>query len=236
MINKKDKLIQLYADGVNIEDFKKDFGIEIDGYTFNPSLFKKNGAKNYLEYSKKILTSCQNKPVSLEVIADDEKNMIIQAENLNKLSKNVYVKVPIVFTNGEFTITVLKELVKQNIKLNITAIFTIDQVKKILPVLENTNSILSIFAGRIFDCGINAINIMKNINIEVHKYTKCKTLWASPRMSYDYINAIETKTDIITMQLEQIKKLKFFKKKLEDYSVETVKAFYEDAKSCNYEI
>ena len=97
-------------------------------------------------------------------------------------------------------------------------------------ILENTNSILSVFAGRIFDCGINAIEIMKNINDKVHKTTKCKTLWASPRMSYDYLNAITTKTDIITMQASQIEKMKLFKKSLDQYSLETIKTFYEDAK------
>ena len=199
------KKIELYADSLNPNEFNDDFGIEIDGYTFNPSLFKKNNAKNYLNYSKSILEKSKNKPVSLEVFADDEDNMIKQAKILSKLSRNVYVKIPITFTNKNFTTAVLEELVKENVKLNITALFTIDQVRKILPILKNTSSILSIFAGRIFDCGVDAIKIMREINEEVHKLSKCKTLWASPRMTYDYINAINTKTDIITMQASQIK-------------------------------
>lgn len=230
------KKIELYADGLNLEEFEKDYGVEIDGYTFNPSLFKKNGAKDYLEYSKVILEKSKNKPVSLEVFADDEKNMINQAKILNNLANNVYVKIPITFTNTTFTTEVLKELVKENVKLNITAIFTIDQIKKILPILKDTNSILSVFAGRIFDCGVNAIEVMKTINEEVHKFSKCKTLWASPRMSYDYLNAIDTNTDIITMQAPQIKKMSFFKKNLDEYSLETIKTFYEDAKSCGYKL
>ncbi len=228
--------IQLYADGLNLEDFNQDYNIEIDGYTFNPSLFKKNGAKDYLDYSKKILEKSNNKPVSLEVFADDEKNMISQAKILNKLGKNVYVKIPVTFTNKQSTIKVLKDLVDSKIKMNITAIFTIDQVKNILPVLKDSETILSIFAGRIFDCGINAIKIMQTINERVHKDSKCKTLWASPRMSYDYINAISTGTDIITMQKSQIKKLNMFNKKLEEYSLETIKTFYDDAKSCGYKL
>ena len=230
------KKIELYADGLSPNEFNDDFGIEIDGYTFNPSLFKKNNAKNYLDYSKKILEKSKNKPVSLEVFADDEDSMIKQAKILSKLSSNVYVKIPITFTNKNFTTAVLEVLVKENVKLNITALFTIDQVRKILPILKNTSSILSIFAGRIFDCGVDAINIMREINEEVHKLSKCKTLWASPRMTYDYINAINTKTDIITMQASQIKKIKMFKKRLEDYSLETIKTFYEDAKSCGYKL
>ena len=230
------KKIDLYADGLNLENFDDQFGIEIDGYTFNPSLFKKNGAKDYLEYSKKILEKSNNKPVSLEVFADDEENMISQAKILSKLGKNVYVKIPITFTNKEYTDNVLKVLIDNNIKMNITAIFTIDQVKKILEIIKDSQTILSIFAGRIFDCGINAMDIMKSINDNVHNNSKCKTLWASPRMSYDYINAISTGTDIITMQSDQIKKLKMFNKKLEDYSLETIKTFYEDAKSCGYKL
>jgi transaldolase len=228
--------IQLYADGLNLEDFNLDYSIEIDGYTFNPSLFKKNGAKDYLEYSKKILDQSKNKPVSLEVFADEEKDMIIQAKILSKLGENVYVKIPITFTNQQSTINVIQNLVDSKIKMNITAIFTADQIKKILPIIKDTQTILSIFAGRIFDCGVDAIELMKSINKMVHKKSKCKTLWASPRMSYDYINAISTGTDIITMQKGQIEKLKMFNKKLEDYSLETIKTFYEDAKSCGYKL
>tara|TARA_E500000178_G_scaffold353138_1_gene418254 strand:- start:10342 stop:11037 length:696 start_codon:yes stop_codon:yes gene_type:complete len=230
------KIIELYADGLNPNEFNEDFGIEIDGYTFNPSLFKKNNAKNYLDYSKKILEKSNKKPVSLEVFADDQDNMINQAKILSKLGNNVYVKIPIIFTNKVFTTVVLEELVKEKVKLNITALFTINQVRKILPILKDTSSILSIFAGRIFDCGIDAIKVMRDINEEVHKNSKCKTLWASPRMSYDYVNAINTKTDIITMQASQIKKMKMFKKELEEYSLETIKTFYEDAKSCGYKL
>ena len=230
------KIIELYADGLNPNEFNEDFGIEIDGYTFNPSLFKKNNAKDYLDYSKKILEKSNKKPVSLEVFADDQDNMINQAKILSKLGNNVYVKIPITFTNKVFTTVVLEELVKEKVKLNITALFTINQVRKILPILKDTSSILSIFAGRIFDCGIDGIKVMRDINEEVHKNSKCKTLWASPRMSYDYVNAINTKTDIITMQASQIKKMKMFKKELEEYSLETIKTFYEDAKSCGYKL
>ena len=228
--------IDLYADGLKLEEFDHDCGIKIDGYTFNPSLFKKNGATDYLEYSKKILSKSNKKPVSLEVFADEEAEMIKQAKILSSLSENVYVKIPITFTNKQFTTKVLQELVGEKIKLNITAIFTIEQINKILPVIKETNSILSVFAGRIFDCGVNAVEIMKTINKKVHNDSNCRTLWASPRMSFDYINAIETKTDIITMQIAQIKKIQMCKKNLNDYSLETVKTFYEDAKSSGFKI
>ena len=135
------KLIQLYADGLNLNEFNKDYGIEIDGYTFNPSIFRKNGAKDYLEYSKQLVSLSGSKPLSLEVFADDKAGMVKQAKILKELGSNVYVKIPISFTNGNFTDEVISELVKNEIKMNITAIFTIEQIKKILPIVKNTNSI-----------------------------------------------------------------------------------------------
>lgn len=233
---KTNKKIKLFADGLNINEFDDDFGIEIDGYTFNPSLFKKNGAKDYLDYSKKIIEKCNSKPVSLEVFADDEQQMIDQAIILDSLGTNVFVKIPITFTNKEYTLNVLSNLVDRNIKLNVTAIFTMDQVKKILPILKSTSSILSVFAGRIFDCGEDANKLMLEISSLIKSESKCQLLWASPRMPYDYINAQKTGSDIITMQGSQIKKLKLFDKNPEDYSLETVKQFYDDAKSSGYKI
>ncbi len=232
----EEKKIDLYVDGLKLEEFDTSFDISIDGYTFNPSIFKKNGAKDYMDYCKKILTKTNNKPVSFEVFADDKDNMISQALVLSKLSKSVYVKIPIIFTNGKSTIEVIKELNENNVKMNITAIFTLEQIKQILPIIRSSEDILSIFAGRIYDSGFNAYKLMKEINSHVKKNSKCKTLWASPRMSFDYISAMETQTDIITMQPEQIKKLKKFGKNLDEYSKETVKQFYDDAKSSGYEI
>ena len=233
---KENKSIELYADGLNLEEFGKDYGIKIDGYTFNPSIFRKNGAKDYLEYSKKVVEKSENKPLSLEVFADDTNEMIKQAKILSSLSKNIFVKIPITFTNGKFTLEVLKELVKLKIKLNVTAIFTIDQIKEISPILKQSNSILSVFAGRIFDCGKDANMDMREICDYVNKNSDCKVLWASPRMAYDYINAINCGAKIITMQLSQIKKLKMFKKNLSDYSLDTVKQFYKDAKESGYKL
>ena len=233
---KKNKSIQLFADGLNLDEFNKDYGIEIDGYTFNPSIFRKNGTKNYLDFSKRVVIKSNNKPLSLEVFADEKKEMVKQAKILNDLSKNIFVKIPITFTNKKYTTEVLNELVKLKIKLNITAIFTIEQIKEILPTVKNTNSILSVFAGRIFDCGQDANKIMKEICSYVKTNSNCQVLWASPRISYDYINAINCGAQIITMQLSQIKKLKMFNKNLSDYSLETVKQFYNDAKESNYKL
>ena len=230
------KTIKLYMDGPKLDEINKDNNIEIDGYTFNPSLFKKNGAKDYLGYSKEILSICSNKPVSLEVFADDKSGMIEQGMKLHSLSENVYVKIPITFTNGESTTSVIEELLKQNVKLNITAIFTLDQIKKIIKTVQNSESILSIFAGRIYDCGVDAKQKVKEMNEFIKNNSKCKSLWASTRMPFDFVTATEIKTDIITMQISHIEKLKMFGLELSDYSLKTVKQFYEDAKSSGFKI
>ncbi len=230
------KKILLFADGPNIDEINNDYKIEIDGYTFNPSLFKKNGAKDYLNYCKEILNKCSEKPVSLEVFADEEKDMINQARVINNLGKNVYVKIPIIYTNGKSTLNTIRTLVDENIKLNITAIFLIEQIKDIMNSIRDTKTILSIFAGRIYDSGVDAQENMKEINKFVHQNSECQSLWASTRMSFDYIAAINTNTDIITMQLSQIKKLSGFGKNLSEYSRETVQQFFNDAKSCNFKI
>ena len=230
------KKIKLYADGLRFDEFNKNYGIEIDGYTFNPSIFKKHGVKNYLEHSKQIISKCDSKPLSLEVIADEQNKMIEQAQILHDLSKNIFVKIPITFTNKEFTTQVISTLVKSNIKLNVTAIFTLEQIKEILSKVKDTNSILSVFAGRIFDCGKDASKIMKEICNYVKTNSRCQVLWASPRMTYDYINAINCGADIITMQLSQIKKLKMFNKGLTEHSLETVRQFYDDGKSSGYKL
>ena len=204
--------------------------------TLSIPLYLKNGAKDYLGYSKEILSICSNKPVSLEVFADDKSGMIEQGMKLHSLSKNVYVKIPITFTNGESTISVIEELLKQNVKLNITAIFTLDQIKKIIKTVQNSESILSIFAGRIYDCGVDAKQKVKEMNEFIKENSKCKSLWASTRMPYDFVTATEINTDIITMQISHIEKLKMFGLELSDYSLKTVKQFYEDAKSSGFKI
>lgn len=234
LLDNINKQIIVFSDGPRIEEIEINLPIKIDGYTFNPSLFRKNNAENYLSYSKEILKKCGNKPVSLEVISDTPQEMIEQALKLGALKDNVYVKIPIVFTNGASTKEVIKSLISQNIKLNITAIFTLDQIKEIIFEIKDTKTILSVFIGRVFDSGINGQKHMAEINNFIHDNSICQSLWASTRMPYDVIKAIDTKTDIITMQIDQIKKLNKFNKDLNEYSKETVSQFYSDAQDSGY--
>ena len=227
--------ILIFQDGPNFKEIK-DFFNKVDGYTFNPTLYKNLGAKNYLDFTKEILSFTKEKSVSIEVIGDSEDDCFSQAMKIKSLNKNIVIKIPILYTNGKSTAKLIKKLVKENINLNITAIFTIEQIREILPEIKETNTILSIFAGRLFDTGFNAVEIFKEISDYVHQNSKCKTLWASCRMAYDIEFAKKSNADIITMPTSLIAKLEKFGYSPLKYSVDTVKMFFEDAKNSNFKI
>ena len=230
MSNKKK--IGLYLDGPTFQEIK-DFK-NIDGYTFNPSLYKKLKAENYIEFTKKLIGKTNNKPISIEVIADVDENCIRQGEKISKLGNSIYVKIPIIFTSGQSSKKTIKSLVEKNIKLNITAIFEISQVKEILPILKDSKAILSIFSGRIFDIGLDAVKVFGEMAKYIHENSNCKVLWASCRMSYDYILAQKCGADIITMQPNLANKIALFGKSSLEYSKDTVKGFFDDAKSSGF--
>ena len=175
--------MKIFLDGPDLKQIKSIK--KIDGYTFNPSLFKKLGAKDYLNFTKLILKKTSNKDLSIEVIGDNYSSCYRQALKIAKINENIRVKIPITYSNGTSTKKLLKDLVKKKIKLNITAIFTLNQIKEVLPILKNTSSILSIFSGRLYDIGIDAAEKFMIMSNYVHRNSKCKTLWASCRMAYD---------------------------------------------------
>ena len=223
------------ADLSLIKNFKKQKIVQ--GFTTNPSLMRKAGAKNYKLYSKQILKVCSNKPISFEVFADDEKNMIHQGIEINSWGKNVYVKVPIVNSKNQFTGNVIKELNKQNIKLNITAVYTAKQTKKILSKInKKTKVIISIFAGRAGDTGKDPIpEFVKSIEM-AKKYKNVEILWASVREPYNYIQAKQLGCHIITIPPSIIHKIKKFGKSFDQLTVETVRAFLLDSKKSKFKI
>ena len=162
----------------------------IDGFTTNPSLMRLAGAKNYKDYSLKILKVCKKKPISFEVFADNFKDMLKQAYEINSWSKNVYVKIPVVNSKGIFTGPVIKELSYKGIKLNITAVYTFEQIQKIYKKLnKKTKSIISIFAGRMADKGKDPLPIFKKSISLTKKNNNIEILWASTREAYNYIQA-----------------------------------------------
>ncbi len=226
--------MKIFLDGPNLDQIKNIK--KIDGYTFNPSLFKNLGAKDYFKFVKLILNKTSNKDLSIEVIGDSYLSCYNQALKISALNKNVRVKIPITYSNGKSTKKLLKDLVQNKIKLNVTAIFTLSQIKEVLPVLKNTSSILSIFSGRLYDIGIDAAEKFKTISNYVHKNSKCKTLWASCRMAYDIKTAQKSKADIITISPSLFIKSKQFGYSPLKYSKDTVKSFLIDARKSNFKI
>ena len=228
--------IEIYADGPTISEINDSKKHLIKGYTFNPTLFRMLGVKDYLGHCKELIRICQSLPISLEVFADDEEGMIKQGRILGGLAKNVFVKIPITNTKGDYTSNVLKALVQEGIKLNVTAVFTKNQVETILPIINTSNSIISVFSGRIFDIGLDAVLKTRDMSDFIHSNSNCKVLWASPRMVYDIINACNANCDIITMQNSLIKKMNLFGKSPSEYSIETVEMFYNDASKSGYQL
>ena len=207
----------------------------VQGFTTNPSLMRKAGAENYQLYSKKILNICKKKPVSLEVFADDTKSMIKQGLSINSWGKNVYVKVPIVNTKNKFTGKVIKKLNNQNIKLNITAVYTAEQTKKILKIInKKTKVIISIFAGRAGDTGKDPIPELKKSIKLAKNYKNVEILWASVREPYNYLQANELGCHIITIPPSIIEKIENFGKTYKELTVETVKGFLSDSKKSKF--
>jgi len=198
---------------------------------------RKAGAKNYKSYSKKILKTCNNKPVSLEVFADDYDDMKKQAIQINELANNVYVKVPIVNSKGKFMGKIIKELNNKNIKLNITAIYSAQQVEKILNLInKKTNVIVSIFAGRAADNGKDPVPEFKKSIYLSKKFKNVEILWASVREPYNYLQAKQLGCHIITVPPSIIEKIENFGKTFDQLTKETVKAFLVDSKKSNFTI
>ena len=209
----------------------------IDGFTTNPSLMRQAGAKNYKDYSHKILKVCKKKPISFEVFADDPKEMLKQAYKINKWGKNVFVKIPVVNSKGLFMGSVIKELSDKGIKLNITAVYTYEQTKKIYKSLnKKTKSIISIFAGRMADKGKDPLPIFKKSISLTKKNKNIEILWASTREAYNYIQAKQLKCNIITMPPKVINQINSFGKSFQAMTIDTVKGFLKDSKKSKFRL
>ena len=209
----------------------------VKGFTTNPSLMRKAGAKDYKEYSKKILKTCKKKPVSLEVFADEYVEMKKQAMQINMWAKNVYVKIPVSNSKGKFMGKIIKELNSKKIKLNITAVYSASQTKKILRLINKKSKvIISIFAGRAGDTGKDPVpEFIKSIKL-AKKFKNVEILWASVREPYNYTQAKQLGCHIITIPPSIIEKIQKFGKSFDQLTQETVKAFLVDSKKSNFRI
>ena len=209
----------------------------VDGFTTNPSLMRLAGAKNYRDYSLKILKICKKKPISFEVFADDFKEMLKQAYEINSWGKNVYVKIPVVNSKGIFSGSVIKELSDKGIKLNITAVYSFEQTKKIYKKLnKKTKSIISIFAGRMADKGKDPLPIFKRSISLTKKYKNIEILWASTREAYNYTQAKQINCNIITMPPKVINQISGFGKSFKSMTLDTIKGFLSDSKKSRFNL
>ena len=230
--------LKIFCDIADYRIIKKFNKLKIvKGFTTNPSLMRASGAKNYKQYSLKILKICKTKPISFEVFADDIEGMIQQAHKIKSWGKNVYVKIPVVNSKGEFTGRVIKELSSNNVKLNITAVYTYAQVKKIVKVLnKKSKSIISIFAGRMADVGKDPVPIFKkSINL-TKKYKNIEILWASTREAYNFLQAKDLGCQIITTPPKIIEKINNFGKSYTNLTLDTVKGFLKDSRKSKFRI
>ncbi len=230
--------IHLYLDGADkgtmLSHYKEG---NVQGFTTNPSLMRKAGVRDYGAFAKEMLSTITDKPISFEVFADDFTEMEAQAERIHSWAPNVNVKIPISNTKGEMSYPLIKKLFAKGIKLNITAIFTQEQLLDLKNIMNpNDDAIVSIFAGRIADTGKDPMPLMKESVALFQDLPKAKILWASTREALNMYQAQECGCHIITVPEGILKKLSLYNKSLSDYSLETVHLFYEDGKSAGFQL
>ena len=229
-------MVKVFADGADIEAMHKAAkNPVIKGFTCNPSLCRKAGVKDYAEFGKRIANAFPDHPISFEVISDDFTEMEKQAHEIASWGANIFVKIPVCNTAGASAAPLISRLAAAGVKVNVTAILCASQVDEVFDALGSAPAIVSIFAGRIADTGRNPIGII-NHALEKKRLTSHEVLWASPRQVFDYYTADSLGCDIITMTPDLIAKLPLGGKNLADYSRDTVKMFYDDAKAAGYSL
>mgnify|MGYP001459337003 CR=1 FL=1 len=233
-----DLTVKLFADGAEkigmLEMYKNPL---ISGFTTNPTLMKKAGVTDYVAFAKYILSQIPDKPMSFEVFSDELDEMECQALEIASWGNNVYVKIPISNTRGESSVSLVTSLSEKGVKVNVTAIFTIEQVKSVIPGLSRgPGGYISVFAGRIADAGLDPLPIMREVLGLIKDYSLIELIWASPRELYNVVQADEIGCDIITATNSILKKLPLLGKDLNQFSQETVQMFYDDAQSAGYRI
>jgi len=209
----------------------------VDGFTTNPSLMRAAGAKDYKEYCLKLLKNCNSKPISFEVFADEPDEMLSQAIKINQWGNNVYVKIPVINSKGKFMGPLIKELSSRKIKLNITAIYSFEQTKKVFKCLnKKSRSIISIFAGRMADSGKDPLPIFKKSISLVKKNKNIKILWASTREPYNLLQAKKLGCQIITVPPKIITQISNFGKGFKRLTIDTVNGFLIDSKKSRFRL
>lgn len=231
-----DLKVKIFADGADktgmLEMYSKPY---IKGLTTNPTLMRKAGITDYKKFAKDILSLIPDRSISFEVFSDDFKEMERQAMEIASWGDNVYAKIPITNTKRESSCALLKRLASQKVKLNITAIMTLNQVRDVVAAIDpNVPSYISVFAGRIADTGVNPIPLMSEALEIMKKAPAAELIWASPRELLNIFQADEIGCHIITVTNDILKKLSLVGYDLDEYSLDTVKMFYNDALTANF--
>jgi transaldolase len=233
-----DLKVQIFADGADkagmFEMYQKPF---IKGLTTNPTLMKKAGIKDYKAFCLDILQTVNDKPLSFEVFSDDFDEMERQALEIASWGDNVYVKIPVTNTNGDTSYSLIERLVRSNVKVNVTAIMTLQQVQNVVDVLDaDVPSYVSVFAGRIADTGVDPVPLMSEAVSILKAKHAAELIWASPRELLNIFQADMIGCQVITVTNDILKKLSLVDYDLDEYSLDTVKMFYDDAQSAGYHI
>jgi len=233
-----DLKVKIFADGADktsmLEMYDKSY---IQGLTSNPTLMRKAGISDYRAFAKDILTEIQDKPLSFEVFSDDFSQMETQAMEIASWSDNVYVKIPVTNTKGETCYSLVKKLTDADVKVNVTALMTIEQVKDVVKVLNtNVKSFVSVFAGRIADTGVDPVPVMREAVNILKVNSKSELIWASPRELLNIFQVDDIGCQVITVTNDVLKKLELVGHDLNEYSLDTVKMFYNDAKQAGYNL
>ena len=236
MTSVKELKIKIFADGANVSEMKKVYseGI-VKGFTTNPTLMKKDGVKDYIAFAKDALSEIKDMPVSFEVFTDDFESMERQAREIGSWGDNVYIKIPVTNTKGEPSYELIRKLTGDGMKLNITAILTIEQIENVVKSIDkNTPAIVSLFAGRIADTGRDPVPYIKESLKILKEKPNAELLWASSRELLNIFQAEACGCHIITVTNDLLKKLQMVDKDLKELSLDTVKMFYNDATSAGY--
>ncbi|MCQ9299625.1 transaldolase [Staphylococcus hyicus] len=234
----KNLKVQVFADGADINQMKQAYvNKEVDGFTTNPSLMAKAGVEDYTQFAKEVVKAIPDASVSFEVFGDDMETMEKEAEIIQQFGENIFVKIPIVNTKGESMLPLIEKLSAKGVKLNVTAVYTIEQVKAITEaVTEGVETYVSVFAGRIADTGVDPLPLMKESVKVTHSKKGVQLLWASCRELYNVIQADEIGADIITCPGDVVKKIPNIGRSIDDLSVDTVKGFAKDIQSSGLSI
>ncbi|QDW91360.1 transaldolase [Staphylococcus chromogenes] len=230
--------VQVFADGADINQMKQAYqNKEVDGFTTNPSLMAKAGVKDYKQFAKEVVEAIPDASISFEVFGDDMETMEKEAEIIQQFGENIFVKIPIVNTKGETMLPLIKKLSAKGVKLNVTAVYTIQQVKDITEaVTEGVETYVSVFAGRIADTGVDPLPLMKEAVEVTHSKKGVQLLWASCRELFNVVQADEIGADIITCPSDVVKKVPNIGRDINELSVDTVKGFSKDIKSSGLSI